>query len=140
MFATLARTVPISLQARNVACAMNSMRFFSAGKDKIIYVKDSKQYDDLIASPKPSIMYFFATWCGPCKRMAPIYADLSNKYDSINFAKIDIDEVGDVASLENIESVPTFKLYVDKMLSGQFAGASPDNLNTMVEYALKSKK
>jgi thioredoxin 1 len=51
---------------------------------------------------------FFAPWCGPCKRIAPLYEELSKKYTKVTFLKVDVDESEDIASKYSVESLPTF--------------------------------
>ncbi|EXB25601.1 TPR repeat-containing thioredoxin TDX [Morus notabilis] len=55
-----------------------------------------------------AILYFTATWCGPCRIIYPLYATLAGKYPKVVFLKVDIDEARDVAACWNISSVPTF--------------------------------
>lgn len=55
-----------------------------------------------------AILYFTATWCGPCRIISPLYATLAGKYPKVVFLKVDIDEARDVAARWNISSVPTF--------------------------------
>ncbi|KAJ6849317.1 TPR repeat-containing thioredoxin TDX isoform X1 [Iris pallida] len=55
-----------------------------------------------------AILYFTATWCGPCRAMAPLYKSLAEKHRRVVFLKADIDEAGDVAQQWNVNSVPTF--------------------------------
>ncbi|XVF53759.1 hypothetical protein PTKIN_Ptkin05aG0124800 [Pterospermum kingtungense] len=54
------------------------------------------------------ILYFTATWCGPCRFISPLYTSLAVKYAKVAFLKVDIDEARDVAAHWNISSVPTF--------------------------------
>ncbi|XP_073100394.1 TPR repeat-containing thioredoxin TDX isoform X2 [Elaeis guineensis] len=54
------------------------------------------------------ILYFTATWCGPCRFMAPLYKSLAEKHPKVVFLKVDIDELGVVAQSWNVSSVPTF--------------------------------
>ncbi|KAJ4713561.1 Thioredoxin-like protein [Melia azedarach] len=53
------------------------------------------------------ILYFTATWCGPCRFISPLYTNLASKYAKVVFLKVDIDEARDVAARWNISSVPT---------------------------------
>ncbi|XP_062118054.1 TPR repeat-containing thioredoxin TDX [Humulus lupulus] len=55
-----------------------------------------------------AILYFTATWCGPCRFISPLYVNLAGKYPKVVFLKVDIDEARDVAARWDISSVPTF--------------------------------
>jgi thioredoxin 1 len=55
------------------------------------------------------ILYYTATWCGPCQAIAPIYEKLSSQHKDIVFAKIDIDTLREAAEFAQIRSVPTFQ-------------------------------
>ncbi|KAF2317519.1 hypothetical protein GH714_023815 [Hevea brasiliensis] len=55
-----------------------------------------------------AILYFTATWCGPCRYISPLFTNLATKYPKTVFLKVDIDEARDVAAKWNISSVPTF--------------------------------
>src|SRR5574344_812751 len=57
---------------------------------------------------KPAIVDFFATWCGPCKGLAPVLAEIATEYkDQIDVYKVDIDKESELASAFGIRSVPT---------------------------------
>ncbi len=57
---------------------------------------------------KPSIIDFYATWCGPCKKQTPILEELSKKYkDSLYVYKIDVDNSPDLANTLNVSAIPT---------------------------------
>jgi suppressor of tumorigenicity protein 13 len=55
-----------------------------------------------------AILYFTATWCGPCRYISPLYTSLAGKYRRVVFIKVDIDKAVDIAARWNISSVPTF--------------------------------
>ncbi|XP_020215533.1 TPR repeat-containing thioredoxin TDX [Cajanus cajan] len=85
----------------------------SALKDgQIIGIHSTSELEKkLSAASKASrlaILYFTATWCGPCRFISPIYTSLAEKYPKVVFLKVDIDEARDVASAWNISSVPVF--------------------------------
>lgn len=50
---------------------------------------------------------FWADWCGPCKRFAPIYDEASGRYDDVVFAKVDTEDARDLAAALEIQSIPT---------------------------------
>lgn len=57
---------------------------------------------------KPALIDFYASWCGPCKGLAPVLEELSEEFkEDIDIYKIDIDEEPELASIFNIRSVPT---------------------------------
>ena len=58
---------------------------------------------------RPALIDFYATWCGPCKMMAPVVESLAGKYaGKIDFYKVDIDQESELASVFGISSIPTF--------------------------------
>ena len=66
-------------------------------------------------SPK-AVVYFTASWCPPCKRIAPIFESLSKEFSGITFAKVDVDNVPEAASANFVRSVPTFQFRVGKQV------------------------
>lgn len=70
------------------------------------------EFNDIINSPKPTLVDFFATWCGPCKMQGPILEDVKNKVgDAANIIKVDIDKNQAIASRYRVQSVPTLILF-----------------------------
>ena len=69
-------------------------------------------FSDLINGEKPTFVDFSAEWCGPCKMMAPILAQLKSEVgDMIRIIKIDVDKNPQTASAYQIQSVPTLMLF-----------------------------
>jgi len=74
-----------------------------------IVLGSSEAYSELMKGDNKKVLYFTASWCPPCKMIAPVFSKLSAEYKDILFVKIDVDECGDVASEHSIQSVPTFE-------------------------------
>lgn len=70
------------------------------------------EFDKLIQQDKPTLVDFYATWCGPCKMQAPILEEVKNKVgDKANVIKVDIDKNEDLARKYNVQSIPTIILF-----------------------------
>ncbi|KAF5179972.1 Thioredoxin h2 [Thalictrum thalictroides] len=72
------------------------------------------------------VIDFSATWCGPCRMIEPIFAEMSNKFNDVVFIKIDVDELADVAKEYDVQAMPTFVLLkngkqIDKVLGAKKA-------------------
>ena len=70
------------------------------------------EFKDMISSDKPTLVDFFATWCGPCKMQGPILEQLKQKIgDEANIIKIDVDHAPDLSAEYQIRSVPTLIIF-----------------------------
>ena len=70
------------------------------------------EFTDLINQNKPTLVDFFATWCGPCRMQAPILEQVKNKVgDKANIIKVDIDRNQELAQRYRVQSVPTLIMF-----------------------------
>lgn len=71
-------------------------------------------FNEIIKSSKPTLVDFFATWCGPCKMQAPILEQVKQKVgDAGVILKVDIDQNQELASRYRVQSVPTLIMFKD---------------------------
>lgn len=71
-----------------------------------------KIFDEIIQSPRPVLIDFFATWCGPCRAMAPVLSELGAILGNrISIVEIDVDQHTDLAVKMRVMGVPTFMIY-----------------------------
>ena len=86
-----------------------------------------------IPKDKKVVIDFFAPWCGPCKRIAPDYEKMAEKYTNIEFLKCDVDESSELAELFEVESLPTFLLINNLKVINKFIGSDMEGLTKIVE-------
>ena len=75
------------------------------------HVSNLAAYRQALKAGKPTIVDFWAAWCGPCKMMKPKFEALAQAHPSIQCLSVDVDECGDVAQAESISAMPTFIVY-----------------------------
>ena len=93
--------------------------------------------EEVLKSDVPVLVDMFATWCGPCKMMAPVVAQLAEEYKgSVKVGKLDIDQNVDIVAQYKIMSVPTFLVIKDGEVVKKLIGAvSKEELVEAIDQA-----
>eukprot|EP01116_Phalansterium_solitarium_P009766 TRINITY_DN2406_c0_g2_i1.p1 TRINITY_DN2406_c0_g2~~TRINITY_DN2406_c0_g2_i1.p1 ORF type:complete len:108 (+),score=39.27 TRINITY_DN2406_c0_g2_i1:106-429(+) len=101
----------------------------------VIHIKNGEEYDAQIKRQdgKLVVVDFFATWCGPCKRISPWIEKKSDELTDVVFLKVDVDEVEEVGQKEGITAMPTFFLYKNGSKVADLVGASEAKLLKLIE-------
>jgi len=88
-----------------------------------------ENFEEIIKSKTPTLVDFYATWCGPCKMMSPLLEQVSQDVgDSARILKIDVDTNRNVATQYGIRSVPTLILFKEGKQVWRQSGVPPKNL------------
>ena len=89
-----------------------------------IYNSEDMKYENLSKNPL-TFVDFWATWCGPCRMMAPIVEELATETPDVVFAKVDVDENPDLAMGLGIASIPTLMLFKNGQAVERVIGVTP---------------
>lgn len=108
------------------------------GKPIVVTDKDFEQ--TVLKSNTPTLVDFWAAWCGPCRMLAPVVEELATKYDQkVQVCKLNVDENQGVASKFNIMSIPTLILFKGGKPLRQIIGYRPrQEIEKEVDAVLKN--
>ncbi|XP_067936390.1 uncharacterized protein [Watersipora subatra] len=97
--------------------------------------KTKEEYDAIINKDSAGMLVvvdFHATWCGPCKMIAPKFQSLLDASETIVGVKVDVDELEDVAADAKVSAMPTFIAYRDGEKVGEVVGANEKELEKLM--------
>ncbi|KAK7429895.1 thioredoxin trx1 [Neonectria magnoliae] len=100
-------------------------------------IKSSKEFRELVGSTSKAVLVdCFATWCGPCKAISPIlekHSDDPAFSNSIDFIKIDVDDLPELSAELGIRAMPTFMIFKNGEKADELVGANPPILLKMLQ-------
>ena len=89
----------------------------------IINLSNATFDEAVTGSDKPVIVDFWAEWCGPCKKIAPILEEIAGEHSELTVAKLNVDDNPDLAARFNVMSIPTLILFKDGSPEARLVGA-----------------
>eukprot|EP01027_Heterolobosea_sp_BB2_P005021 GEZU01007725.1.p1 GENE.GEZU01007725.1~~GEZU01007725.1.p1 ORF type:complete len:353 (-),score=116.38 GEZU01007725.1:116-1174(-) len=104
----------------------------------VTLIQTESDFNQLIAKKQPTVVHFWAAWCGPCLQMDTVVDRLAAKYPTVTFAKVDAESVPDVTEKYEITSVPTFLILKDGTTQTKLEVADPAELSRLVDQLSKS--
>jgi thioredoxin 1 len=96
---------------------------------KALVVSDETFEQEVLQSPVPVLVDFWAVWCGPCKAIAPVVEELAGEYEGkMKVMKLDVDENPRTPTTYGVQSIPTLLLFKDGRPAERIVGAVPKKL------------
>lgn len=90
----------------------------------MIIVNNDNFASEVLDSPIPVLVDFFATWCGPCRMLSPILESAAEDYeDKVKFVKLDVDDAPEIAKDYSVMSIPTLILFKNGEETAKTVGA-----------------
>ena len=90
-----------------------------------IKLTESNFQEEALRSDKPVLIDFWASWCGPCKMLAPVIAEIAEEHPEWKVCKVNVDEEGALAVQYGISSIPTVLLLKDGAVAAKSIGYAP---------------
>jgi thioredoxin 1 len=103
--------------------------------ENVLKFTDQNFDSDVSQSNIPVLIDFWATWCGPCKAIAPVIDEIAGEYNGkVKVGKVDVDQNQDTAMKYGVRSIPTLLIMKDGKVVNQIVGAVPkENITTMLD-------
>lgn len=103
----------------------------------INHINDNNFEEEVLKSSGVVVVDFYATWCGPCKMLAPVLEELSQEVSGAKIVKIDVDKNPITANMYKVVNIPTIKIFKDGNLVDTKVGFLPkDSLKEVIEEVL----
>ena len=95
------------------AMPSSASEYSSSSSGTVLEVHSVEELDALLGAQARVLVDFYATWCGPCKRIAPRFAQLAQQHPSVALVKVNIDDVPALAERYAVSAIPTFVAFRD---------------------------
>ncbi|MBO7375163.1 MAG: thioredoxin [Lachnospiraceae bacterium] len=94
----------------------------------VIHIKEDEFEEKVLKNDKPAFVDFYATWCGPCKMMAPILEEISEENPDVDFFAIDTEEAETVSAKYGVMSIPNMILFKNGEVADRILGKQPKQI------------
>jgi len=108
---------------------------------EVVHATTKEQVRELLNSVKDKVLVvdYFADWCGPCLKFASSFSKLAGEFsETAVFVKVNVDQVPEAAEAQEVQSLPTFVLFVNGQRQADCVGASYEKLRSVIEEVQRS--
>ncbi len=99
------------IKARKLAEMMKKQQELNELQETGVMELDSSNFEQTISGETPTLVDFWAEWCGPCRTMHPVFTRMARKFKKIKFARLNIDQNQEIATKLGIQSIPIFIMF-----------------------------
>eukprot|EP00546_Thalassionema_frauenfeldii_P006797 CAMPEP_0178918192 /NCGR_PEP_ID=MMETSP0786-20121207/13688_1 /TAXON_ID=186022 /ORGANISM="Thalassionema frauenfeldii, Strain CCMP 1798" /LENGTH=152 /DNA_ID=CAMNT_0020591871 /DNA_START=27 /DNA_END=485 /DNA_ORIENTATION=+ len=134
--ATLGRSNPFPRFSRAyIPRSVTLKQAFNVRGGEVLEAKTSADLEAILIKSAGSLVVvdYWASWCGPCKMIAPLFAELSEEIEGVTFVKVDVDENPDTAAKYQVSAMPTFIFIKGGEVVDRLMGADPNRLKGLIE-------
>ena len=120
------------------ALRKTTFRSYSQDTDsKVTELPDITQVKNFLNADKVSVLDFYATWCGPCKMMEPIFEKLASSVPELQFGRVDVDTNLEAATEYGVTAMPTCIFFKQGQILEKIVGANPSLLASLLKKHAK---
>jgi thioredoxin 1 len=103
------------------------------------FFRSVEEFKVFLSKEKACFVFFTASWAGPCQHLKPAIHSMAEKYTTVKFILVDVDDSVDMAEEAGIEQIPRCQVYESGRLVGDFLGGNPTAIESMLKEAFNLK-